>query len=150
MSKKKYHHHPKADSSSFLSDHTNNTQDNIFQKSRAGKNVLPSVIEKAHLKKGKDVDWIETEDTSLTKYHNANVVNEMTDATDKRTRILIPQHSMRQHRLHTLTIRSLAAEIKPQVRYFQDSESEFIYVQSRNRTRSEVVRTWQSNRKVSL
>ncbi|TBU08710.1 putative reverse transcriptase [Hamiltosporidium magnivora] len=38
------------------------------------KNVLPSVIEKAYLKK----------DTSLTKDHNANVVNEMTDATDNK------------------------------------------------------------------
>ncbi|TBT99145.1 hypothetical protein CWI37_1446p0010 [Hamiltosporidium tvaerminnensis] len=75
---------PKADTSSFLSGHTNNTQDNIFQKSREGKNVLPSAIENAHLKKGKDFDRIETEDTSSTKDNNANVVNEMTDATDNK------------------------------------------------------------------
>ncbi|TBU06869.1 hypothetical protein CWI38_2493p0010, partial [Hamiltosporidium tvaerminnensis] len=62
--------HPKADSSSFLSDHTNNTQDNIFQKSRAGKNVLPSVIEKAHLKKGKDTTQITHMNNKLTSSSN--------------------------------------------------------------------------------
>ncbi|TBT99763.1 hypothetical protein CWI36_1858p0030, partial [Hamiltosporidium magnivora] len=100
MSKKKYHHHPKNDSSSFLSDHTNNTQDNIFKNEEQGKMFYPL-----------------NKDTSSTKDHNANVINEMIDASDNKNTnsdtTTLYETTQITHNQHTLTSNSNKTTHKP-------------------------------------